>query len=310
MESKVVRVDTIPPIAQFTSHSNGELVQGEVRMAGSLDDEMSGPASGEISLDDGVTWQAASMDTGNAWSYLWNSNEVPNGEYTLQMRGMDQAGNVGDVVSVSLTVDNGPPAVSITERWWIWETGRLKVSPSHFSIAKVQVTIRDPQNRWTEVVMDFDPGKVSSLVKWDRRFADGTLAPSGEYPVLAVACDVNGLCGRDAGKIVIPVVATSTATPTLSPTATSTLTPTATSIATQIPPTPTPVLMTPLPEKTPEPVRSSIPFWQILGVLGLFMVITSASVVDPRPKALDRLSETFRIMSAQTKDDSFENKQN
>jgi hypothetical protein len=306
--SRVIRVDTVPPSAQITSHSNGALVQGEVRLAGLLEDEMSGPAGGEISLDDGATWQAVSMDTGDDWSYLWHSSEVPNGEYTLQMRGMDRAGNAGDVVSVTLNVDNGPPAVSITERWWIWEAGQLRVSPNHFPIANIQVTIRDPQNRWTEVVMDLKPNKMSFPVFWDRRFGDGTLAPSGEYPVLAIACDVNGLCGRDTGRIVIPVMATSTATPTHSPTATSTLTPTAIFFATQMPPTP--VFITPPPEKVPEPVRPSIPLWQILGLLSLFMMITSASIVDPRPNALGRLSETFRVMSAQTRDDSFDNKPN
>jgi hypothetical protein len=81
------------------------------------------------------------------------SGEVPNGEYTIQMRGMDRAGNDSDVSSISLTVDNAPPAVSITERWWIWETGTLKVSPNHFPIASIQVTIRDPQKRWKEVVI-------------------------------------------------------------------------------------------------------------------------------------------------------------
>ena len=307
---RFIRVDTIDPIAQITSHSNGEVVQGDVHVAGSLEDEMSGPASGEISLDNGVTWQSASIGTGSAWSYVWHSNEVPNGEYILQMRGMDRAGNVGDVVSVTLTVDNGPPAVSITERWWIWESGRLKVSPNHFPIANVQVTIRDPQNRWPAVVINLNPNKVSFPISWDRRFADGTLAPSGEYSVSAVACDVNGLCGRDAGRIVIPTMATSTATMTPSPTATNTLTPPATSVAMQMLPTTTPVLIAPIPEKTPEPSRSSFPLWQVLGLLGLFLVVASASVVDPRPKALDRLGETFRVASAQTKDDSFDNKQN
>jgi hypothetical protein len=40
------------------------------------------------------------------------------------------------------------------------------------------------------------------------------------------------------------------------------------------------------------------------------MVIASASVVDPRPKALDRLGETFRIMSAQADVVPIENKLN
>lgn len=306
--SRVIRVDTVPPVAQITSHSNDEVVQGDVRFAGSLVDGMSGPDGGEVSVDGGNTWQAVSMSAGDGWSYIWHSGEVPNGEYTIQMRGRDRAGNVGDLVSIALTVDNVPPAVSITERWWIWETGTLKVSPNHFPIASIQVTIRDSQKRWKEVVLYFDPGRNSYLVKWDRRFGDGTLAPPGEYPVLAEACDVNGLCGQDAGKIVIPEVATSTATLTPSPTATSTMTPSMTPVATQILVTLTLVPNTPIPEESPDPSRLSLPFWQILGLLGLFMAIASASVVDPRPKALERLSETFKMMSEQTKGDSINNK--
>ena len=310
LETDVIKVDTVPPVSQFTSPSNGELVQGNVMLAGILEDVTSGSAGGELSSDGGTTWQVVLMDTGDTWSFTWQSNEVPNGQYTLQMRGVDQAGNVGDVASITLVVDNGPPSLSITERWWIWESGQLKVSPNHFPIANVQVTIRDPQNRWPAVVMDLNPNKVSFPITWDRRFADGTLAPSGEYPVQAVACDVNGLCERDTGRIAIPAMATSTATLTPSPTATGTLTPSATTIPTQILPSATPVLVTPIPEKTPEPSRSSFPFWQIIGLLGWFMVIASASVVDPRPKALVRLGETFRDMSVQAKDDSFDNKQN
>ncbi len=306
--SRVIRIDTVPPVAQITSHSNGEVVQGDVRFAGSLVDGMSGPDGGEVSVDGGNTWQAVSMSAGDSWSYIWDSGEVPNGEYTIQMRGRDRAGNVGDVVSLRLTVDNAPPTVSITERWWIWETGTLKVYPNHFPIANIQVTIRDPQKRWKELVLDFDPGKNSYIVKWDRRFGDGKLAPSGEYPVLAVVCDVNGLCGQDAGRIMIPEMATSTATLTPSPTATRTLMPSVTPVATQIPPTPTLVTITPIPEEPPKLVRFSLPLWQIIGLLGLFMVIASASVVDPRPKALERLSETFKTMSARAKDNSIENK--
>jgi hypothetical protein len=103
-------------------------------------------------------------------------------------------------------------------------------------------------------------------------------------------------------------VATSTATLTPSPTATNTLIPSVTPTEMRIPPTPTLVLITPVPEETPEPGRSSLPLWQIIGLLGLFMVIASASVVDPRPKALERLGETFKMMSARTKDDAIKNK--
>jgi hypothetical protein len=305
--SRRIRVDTISPAVHITSHTNGDVVQVDVQLSGSLEDVTSGPEGCEISFDGGVTWQPVSLHA-SGWSFNWQSGEVPNGEYIVQMRGMDRAGNDSDISSISLTVDNAPPAVSITERWWIWETGTLKVSPNHFPIASIQVTIRDPQKRWKELVLGFDPGKNSYIVKWDRRFGDGTMAPAGEYPVLAVACDVNGLCGQDEGRIVIPEMATSTATLTPSPTATSTLMPSMTPVATQIPPTPTLVLITPLPEEIPEPAQFSLPLWQFIGLLGLFMVIASASVVDPRPKALERLGETFKVLSARAKDDSFENK--
>ena len=303
--SRRILVDTVAPVLQISSHSNGNVVQGDVKLSGSLEDLTSGTEGGEISIDGGVTWQSVLLETGN-WSFVWQSGEVPNGEYTIQVRGLDRAGNSSAVSTISLTVDNAPPAVSITQWWWIFESGTLKVFPNHFPIASIQVTIRDPQKRWKEVVLDFDPGKNSYSVKWDRRFGDGTLAPAGEYPVRAVACDVNELCGQDLGRIVIPEVATSTATLTPSPTATSTLMPSITPMATHILPTPTLILNTPLLVEIPEPAQSALPFWQIIGLLGLFMAITSASEVDPRPKAMDQLSETFKFISARAKDNSIE----
>jgi hypothetical protein len=311
MVTEVIYVDTVPPVSQFTSHSNGELVQGSVLLVGKLEDKTSGADDGELSLDGGTTWQAVSMDSGDTWSFAWRTNEVPNGQYTLQMRGMDKAGNVGDAASLTLVVDNGLPSVSITEHWWIWESGQLRVSPNHFPIASVRVTISDPQNRWPAVVMNFDPDKVTGSISWNRHFADGTLAPSGEYRVVAVACDIYDLCGSDTGIIAIPSVATSTATLTPSPTATLTLTPQATFTAAPIPATPTPLLVAPSPEVSIRPAlpARSIPFWQLLGLLGLFLAIASASVIDPRPAALDRVRETFRLISGQTENDSFKNKQ-
>ena len=301
-----IRVDTVAPVVQIKSHVNGNVVQGGVHLSGSLEDATSGPEGGKISVDGGHTWFPVSLHT-DTWSFVWQSGEVPNGEYTIQMRGLDRAGNDSAISTVSLTVDNAPPAVSITERWWIWETGTLRVSSTHFPIESIQVTIQDPQKRWKEVVVDFDPGRNSYTVKWDRRFADGTLAPAGEYLVLAMACDVNGLCGQDAGRIVIPEMATSTETISPSPTATSTVMSSATPTATQIVPAPTLALSTPMPEEIPVPAQSSLPLWQIIGLLGLLMVIASASVVDPRPKALERLGETLKMI-AQTKDNSSNNK--
>jgi hypothetical protein len=308
--NEVIRVDTVPPVSQITSHSNGEMVRGNVVLSGKLEDQTSGAAEGETSLDGGTTWQAVSMGTGGTWSFAWQANEVPNGQYELQMRGIDQAGNLGDSTSITLVVDNAPPSVSITEHWWIWESGQLKVSPNYFPIASVKVIISDPQYRWPEVVLKFDPEEIPSSVSWDRRFADGTLASSGWYRVVAIACDVHDLCGSDEGIVEIPLVATSTATLTPSPTATLAMTPQTTLTATQMPATLTLVFVVPTAEVTAEPTRlaRSIPLWQLFGLLGLFLAIASASVIDPRPAALDRLKESMNLILSQQINLSDDNK--
>jgi len=198
-----------------------------------------------------------------------------------------------------------PPAVSLTKHWWIWESGILKVTPKTFPIINVRLMIADPQDRWPALVLEYEPRKVPELVFWDRRFADGTLAPSGEYSVQVRVCDDHNLCASAAGRISIPdgVWPTMTLTPTL--TITSTMQPSATPTMTRIPASPTPILVVPSPEPT-EPVQPQIlwPLWQLLGLVGLMIVIASASVVNPRPAALRRLGEVIRQISERNETDS------
>ena len=79
-------------------------MQGNVLLAGLLEDVTSGPAGGELSSN-GNTWQVVSLGTSNTWSFAWQSNEVQNAQYTLQMRGIDQAGNIGDPASITLVIE-------------------------------------------------------------------------------------------------------------------------------------------------------------------------------------------------------------
>ena len=80
-------------------------------------------------------------------------------------------------------------------------------------------------------------------------------------------------------------------------TAIATFTPTSTATATAFP---TEIPVTPVPEVTPEPEIENQPFlwWQLLGLLGLMLVIASTSVVDPRPQALRCLAESFKQISS------------
>jgi hypothetical protein len=300
MVTDVFRIDTVPPVSIIEEPVEGTLVRGAVTLSGQVDDVTSGPAGGEFSFDEGLTWQTVSVAGNGTWSFQWDTQGMSNDAYTLLVRGLDEAGNVGSPRQIGVLVDNQPPSVSLTKRWWIWETGMLKVSPNTFPIASVRLKISDRQNRWPAVVLEYDPDKVSGAVSWNRRFANGILAPYGDYQVDVVACDVHDLCGNATGVIVIPVSATGTPifAPTPTITATATITPTSTATLTALP---TEISVTPIPEVTPVPAqeieRQLYTWWQVLGLLGLMMAIASASVTDPRPQAIYRLTDSMKRIS-------------
>jgi hypothetical protein len=308
LQTDVLYVDTVPPVTHFSFPGDGEVLRGRVVLAGASQDETSGVSATELSLDAGNTWQTVSMDKNNSWSRSWDTSTLPNGLYRLMARGRDEAGNVGEAAQVTVRIDNQPPRVSLTERWWIWEAGDLRVSPNTHPIAGVEVTIRDMQARWPSVVLEFDPDEIQDAIAWDRRFADGTLAPAGQYQVLAEACDVQGLCGRDTGIIVVPLMdvptATSTPSPTVFPTVSIQVTPSATQVPPTIPPTPMPITPPTEADPEPKPPTTPIPLWQLLGLLGLMLALASVSLIDPRPAALKRLKVIIRQMTNRNDMDS------
>jgi hypothetical protein len=198
-----------------------------------------------------------------------------------------------------------PPVVSLTGHWWIWESGILHVTPKTYPIASVKLTISDPQNRWPAATLEIDPRKDSELVVWDRHFADGTLAPSGEYPVQVRVCDDHNLCANAAGRISIPDGIWPTTMPNFTPTTTSTVLPSATPTRTRILASSTPVVALPSPMPTvPTPQPTQWPLWQLLGLAGLMIVLASISVSDPRPLALRRLGEVMEQISNRNQIDS------
>lgn len=220
---------------------------------------------------------------------------------------LDQTATIIPTLTLSPTMLPLPPAVSLTEHWWIWESGILHVTPKTYQIARVKLIISDPQNRWHTVVLDYNPHKIPELVSWDRHFADGTLAPSGKYSVQVRVCDDHGLCARATGTISVPEVVWPTATPAFTSTFTPTVTArfSATPTMTRLPasPTPIPIIPSPVPtEAISHPI--SWPLWELLGLVGLMIVIASASIIDPRPAALQRLGDVIGQISTQTQLDS------
>lgn len=209
------------------------------------------------------------------------------------------------MITVSPTALPLPPSVSLTEHWWIWESGVLRVIRKTYPIASVKLTISDPQDRWPALILEYNPRKIPEVVFWNRRFADGTLAPSGEYAVQVRVCDDHNLCANAAGRISIPDGAQPTTTPTFTPTTTSTVLPSATPTRTKIPLSPTSVVAISSPTPIlPTPQSTQWPLWQILGLIVLIIVISSASLVDPRPLALRRLGQVMEQISNRNKTNS------
>lgn len=295
--SGTLRVDTNPPISLFTSHASNEVVAGAVRLSGQSSDAISGLLSAEVSTDGGATWNAATL-SGGTWSYDWNTIVLQNGMYTVKMRAMDLAGNRENPILLTLIVDNFPPQVKITDSWWIWESGRIKVSENGFSISEIKVTIFDPEGRWPSVVLRYNPSTTSSDVTWDRRFSDGTIAPSGNYRVGVVACDIYGNCASDRGVIKIPFIApippTATPSPVPSPKPISTMT--------AMPHVQTVVPQTSVVE-TIETVREQpnveghktpvLPILAVVSLIALMWALSAAALADPRPRAILAIARTI-----------------
>ncbi|MFZ5883415.1 MAG: OmpL47-type beta-barrel domain-containing protein [Chloroflexota bacterium] len=214
--SASVRVDTLPP--QVNTALNGEQVNGwylsQAVFTASAEDSGSGLARIEYAPEGGA-WQpyAAPVTFGG-------------GTHTVQVRAFDQAGNASAPASLTFRVDGVAPRIQLTGAWYIWETGEVKVSDEGSGLAGIEIQIRDPQGRWQKVVRSYETsgGSFSASIAWDRTFADGTLAPVGEYDVLVKASDLAGNFAQETAHILIPAPGVTpsplpTNTPLPSPTA-------------------------------------------------------------------------------------------
>lgn len=301
--SEVFRIDTKSPVSLFTSHTSNEVVAGIVNLQGVSSDMLSGLNVVEVSTDGGSTWQEASL-SGDTWVYQWDTTTLPNGTYTVKLRAVDEAGNHENPIPLTLLADNFPPHVKVTDSWWIWESGNVKVSDNGFSIHEIKVTISDPQGRWPSVVLTYNPSTTSFDLTWDRRFSDGTLAPSGTYHVSVFACDIHGICTSDRGVINIPFIApippTATHSPVPSPTPVSSMT----AVPSPTPHVQTVAPQTPLPDfveseseqpTNTEPNTSMLPVLAVICLIALMWAISSAALADPRPRAILAIAKTLSI---------------
>jgi shikimate kinase len=190
-------VDTTPPAVTanqppvelaVSGIAGGGYVNGSVVFTGTTTDATSGVNRIEISTD-GTTLTSITPNADGTWTLDWDSAMMPDGTYTPVITAVDNAGNRTDITLQPLTLDNSAPAMSITGGWYIWESGHIEVYDSRAGIARIELSVRDGQNRWPAREWDYDTPKLEMDLQWDREFGDGTVAPIGTYEVLLQAWD-------------------------------------------------------------------------------------------------------------------------
>jgi hypothetical protein len=303
-----VKVDTGMPSSTFTSPANGSedtLARNVLPLSGTSKDALSGIATVELSYDGGKTWVPVVLSTDGKWTYDFDTTKVPDGIYTIVVRTVDMAGNtvVGDgnsdsVAEITVIINNTPPHIKLTPEWFIWDSGELVIKTDYFPVREGLVTISDPQNRWPKVEIPFGE-KYPSTIKWDRRFANGILAPIGNYRVEVKACNTYNLCSSKRATIKIPWI--SVILPTVSPVP-PTVVPTNPAVEniperseTQIPPVvvvedSSPQVQTPISvERKPVGIALSL-----LAFIALMWAVASAALSDRRPVAINAITNTIR----------------
>jgi len=301
-----VKVDTGMPSSTFTSPANGSQdtpARNVLALTGSSTDALSGIATVELSYDGGKTWIAVVPSSDGIWTYDFDTTKVPDGIYTIIVRTMDVAGNT--VVStdnsgahITLIINNTPPHIKLTPEWFIWDSGELVIKTEYFPLKSGTVTISDPQHRWPKMEIPLDD-KYPLTIKWDRRFANGILAPIGNYRVEVKACNTYNLCSSKTAIIKIPWI--SVILPTVSPVP-PTIVPTKPALenipersATQI--SPIVVVEDSSPQiETPNSVErkpADIALW-LIAFIALMWPVASAALSDRRPVAINAITKTIQ----------------
>ncbi|MEP8670857.1 Ig-like domain-containing protein [Enterobacter hormaechei] len=100
---------TIDSISEDTGQSGSDFITMDTSLTinGSLGSALASDERVQISLDGGNTWVDATV-TNQRWSYT-DTRDLADGNYTYQVRIIDQAGNVGSTSSQVVTVDTTPP---------------------------------------------------------------------------------------------------------------------------------------------------------------------------------------------------------
>lgn len=172
----------IPPSAEITSHSGGEVLCGKVNIKGTAIDHDGNLELVEIRIDNG-NWNTATGTT--SWTFTWDTTIYSNGEHVVHVRARDDVGEYSQIRSVTLIVDNGgnvPPIVNIISPISGTVSGNITIRGTAHdldgdeTIESIQVKIDD---EW-----EYTDGTIDWSFRWDTTTLD-----DGNYTIFVRAFD-------------------------------------------------------------------------------------------------------------------------
>ncbi len=192
-----INVDTVSPAVDGTlsgTMGSANWYISAVQASFTASDATSGIASFESSSNSGV----------------WAAYAAPlifgDGQHTVIFRAVDVAGNSSETSLYTFKADASAPHINFPDRWDIWESITFHAKEETSGFTSIEMQIMDSQRRWKKVeeYWTTDQTTFSHTLLWNRQFADGILAPIGNYPVVIRAWDAAGNMTEKTGQIMIP----------------------------------------------------------------------------------------------------------
>lgn len=217
-EDQKIFVDATTPLIKL-SVSGTQGVAGwyvsDIKVNASSTDNGSGLASLEYSFNDG------------AWTAYTGYLPYSEGQHNIKFRATDQAGNMTITPAQTYFVDKTPPVIDLSDVLKPGVTENYEISDAGSGVGGVRVVIHDGQERYPKVA--WGDGELAASftgeIFWDGRFADGMVAPAGDYYVTVKAHDQAGNESETTSTItvenslltylILPYVPPSVATPIL-----------------------------------------------------------------------------------------------
>ena len=103
---------TLTSITDDTGVSSTDLITNDktLILSGKVTQPLATDETVQISLDGGKTWLNTVVDRNNgSWSYDNTQNPLVDGVYTVQVRTVDEAGNIGPISEQKITIDTAVP---------------------------------------------------------------------------------------------------------------------------------------------------------------------------------------------------------